>query len=196
MPKIVKIAAILLLVLGIIFLSLPLILIWVISDYERYVWLINEPYPFSHLGSGPLQLRLMALLGFLGLISLAISILLRKNKGVIDKKSITLIAAFFLGIIGLFLVLKPLQSAVVNSFEDCASAGYPVMESYPRQCRTPDGRLFVETVPPDSIVPEKPTDDSDVVCTMDVKQCPDGTYVGRVPPDCEFAPCSGELQIE
>ena len=32
----------------------------------------------------------------------------------------------------------------VNSFYDCIKAGYPVMESYPRQCKTPDGRTFVE----------------------------------------------------
>ena len=28
-----------------------------------------------------------------------------------------------------------------------------------------------------------------VACTMDTKQCPDGSYVGRVPPKCDFAPC-------
>lgn len=28
-----------------------------------------------------------------------------------------------------------------------------------------------------------------VVCTMDAKQCPDGSYVGRVAPNCDFAPC-------
>ena len=28
-----------------------------------------------------------------------------------------------------------------------------------------------------------------VVCTADVKLCPDGSYVSRVPPSCEFAPC-------
>lgn len=38
------------------------------------------------------------------------------------------------------------SKTVINSFEDCATAGYPIMESYPRQCRTPDGRSFVETV--------------------------------------------------
>lgn len=26
-------------------------------------------------------------------------------------------------------------------------------------------------------------------CTADVKRCPDGSYVNRVPPQCEFAPC-------
>ena len=26
-------------------------------------------------------------------------------------------------------------------------------------------------------------------CTMEAKLCPDGSYVGRVPPNCEFAEC-------
>ncbi|MEI6426681.1 MAG: hypothetical protein WCO66_05045 [Candidatus Absconditabacteria bacterium] len=26
-------------------------------------------------------------------------------------------------------------------------------------------------------------------CTMDAKACPDGSYVGRTGPNCEFAPC-------
>lgn len=32
----------------------------------------------------------------------------------------------------------------IRNFEQCAAAGNPVMESYPEQCRTPDGRLFVK----------------------------------------------------
>ncbi len=28
-------------------------------------------------------------------------------------------------------------------------------------------------------------------CTMDVMQCPDGSFVGRTAPFCEFAPCPG-----
>lgn len=35
----------------------------------------------------------------------------------------------------------------INSFEECAAAGYTVMESYPRQCRTPEGVTFVEKIP-------------------------------------------------
>lgn len=31
-----------------------------------------------------------------------------------------------------------------------------------------------------------------VECTMDAKMCPDGSYVGRVGPDCAFAACPGE----
>lgn len=32
-------------------------------------------------------------------------------------------------------------------------------------------------------------DTSGIICTMEAKQCPDGSYVGRVPPSCDFAPC-------
>lgn len=28
-----------------------------------------------------------------------------------------------------------------------------------------------------------------VFCTMEAKQCPDGSYVGRTGPKCKFAPC-------
>lgn len=28
-----------------------------------------------------------------------------------------------------------------------------------------------------------------VACTMEAKQCPDGSYVGRTGPNCAFAPC-------
>lgn len=34
-------------------------------------------------------------------------------------------------------------------------------------------------------------EDNIVACTMDAQMCPDGSYVGRVPPSCEFAPCPG-----
>lgn len=30
-----------------------------------------------------------------------------------------------------------------------------------------------------------------VACTMDAMECPDGSFVGRVPPQCNFAPCPG-----
>ena len=33
-------------------------------------------------------------------------------------------------------------------------------------------------------------EDESVFCTLDAKLCPDGSYVGRVPPNCEFRACS------
>ena len=32
----------------------------------------------------------------------------------------------------------------IGSFKECAEAGYPIMESFPRRCRTEDGRVFTE----------------------------------------------------
>jgi hypothetical protein len=60
----------------------------------------------------------------------------------------------------------------ITNFETCVKAGNPVMESYPRQC-TADGETFTE----------------EILCTADVGTCPDGSYVSRVPPTCEFEPC-------
>jgi hypothetical protein len=33
-------------------------------------------------------------------------------------------------------------------------------------------------------------------CREDAKLCPDGSYVGRVPPDCNFEPCPGEGEFQ
>lgn len=38
------------------------------------------------------------------------------------------------------------EPVTINSFEECAAAGNPIMESYPRQCRA-GGRTFVEEIP-------------------------------------------------
>ncbi len=36
----------------------------------------------------------------------------------------------------------------IRSFEDCVATGLPATESYPRQCRAPDGRVFAEEIEP------------------------------------------------
>ena len=38
------------------------------------------------------------------------------------------------------------QNSQINSFEQCITAGNPAMESYPRQCKTVDGKHFVEQI--------------------------------------------------
>ena len=35
----------------------------------------------------------------------------------------------------------------------------------------------------------KPSNMNPIVCTQDVRMCPDGTYVQRVAPSCDFSPC-------
>ena len=62
----------------ILFVS-PVLLYWFIhGDDQRYIWIINGPYPFSHFGSGPFQLLMVIALLFGGVISLAISFLFSK----------------------------------------------------------------------------------------------------------------------
>jgi len=34
----------------------------------------------------------------------------------------------------------------VKNFDECVKAGYSVIESFPRQCKTPDGKTFVEDI--------------------------------------------------
>lgn len=79
------------------------------------------------------------------------------------------------------LLIKKMPPAI-SSFQECLDAGYPIMESYPRQCNA-DGNNFVE---------ELTDEEQAVFCTMEAKACPDGSYVGRQWPNCEFAACPGE----
>lgn len=58
-----------------------------------------------------------------------------------------LLVVLLAGVITTFYFLKNKQDlSVIKSFDDCVRAGYPVMESYPRQCKTKDGKHFVEKV--------------------------------------------------
>lgn len=35
----------------------------------------------------------------------------------------------------------------MSSFEECLRAGYPVLQTFPRQCRNQNGEVFVEDIP-------------------------------------------------
>lgn len=49
-----------------------------------------------------------------------------------------------------FIVYRPIPVSApiqkISNFEECKNAGYPVMESYPEQCRAPNGDLFVRSI--------------------------------------------------
>lgn len=80
------------------------------------------------------------------------------------------------------------NTVAITNFKECEAAGYPIMESYPRQCRTAAGRLFVEEIRPTGellgtlagVVKVGPT-------------CP----VEREPPDpnCADRPYSGAFKV-
>ena len=48
-------------------------------------------------------------------------------------------------------ILRILPLNEINNFEECIAVGNPAMESFPRQCRTEDGKHFVEVI---SKIPE------------------------------------------
>lgn len=62
----------------------------------------------------------------------------------------------FLGILIIILILAGIlflawkgaekTKVKVSNFEECAAQGYPILESYPRQCKTPDGKTFSEDI--------------------------------------------------
>jgi len=52
-------------------------------------------------------------------------------------------------VVGVLIWNRKKQSQVlanINSFEECAAAGFPIMESYPEQCKTPDNRTFTRQI--------------------------------------------------
>lgn len=74
-----------------------------------------------------------------------------------------------------FVQLFPARGpvAAMTTFEECAAAGNPIMESYPRQCRSADGQLFVENIQTNQV----------------------GTVYAAAP-TCVVAGCSNHLCIE
>ncbi|MDD2494638.1 MAG: hypothetical protein PHE29_05540 [Tissierellia bacterium] len=70
----------LLLGLGFVFIISPAILFWFIhGNNDRYIWIINGPYPFSHFGGGPFQLFVSVGLFIIGIGVIGISMLLKKR---------------------------------------------------------------------------------------------------------------------
>jgi hypothetical protein len=63
-------------------------------------------------------------------------------------KRILFVLFVLLVITGLLVAMDTLGKAAVkdaiDSFEDCAAAGYPIMESYPEQCAVPGGQSFTK----------------------------------------------------
>jgi hypothetical protein len=72
-----------------------------------------------------------------------------------SKKIIIIIIIVILGFIstGFYFIFSrktkepySVTPKVITNFQECVNAGYPIGESYPRQCWTPDGKRFVEEI--------------------------------------------------
>lgn len=65
------------------------------------------------------------------------------------NKRIVLIIIVILVLLALGFVwvnFRKSKPVLVTNFDECIQAGYPVLESYPRQCKTPAGQTFVEDI--------------------------------------------------
>ncbi|MCK9187364.1 MAG: hypothetical protein M0P05_02415 [Candidatus Colwellbacteria bacterium] len=76
------------------------------------------------------------------------------------KKAIIFIVVIIILIIAGFFILnsyiyneKQAENIdqTISSYEDCVSAGYPSLESYPEQCVTADGKHFIRILPEEEI---------------------------------------------
>ena len=77
-----------------------------------------------------------------------------------------------------------LQPQVVGDATITLSAVIPA-QKYSKQTVEPSDYRFIFTVVPKVAAPPS----GGKACTMEAKLCPDGSAVGRVGPNCEFAPC-------
>lgn len=68
------------------------------------------------------------------------------------KKTIIGIIVLIIIALGLWYAWNNYQTTpvpvkeTITSFEECAAAGYPIMESYPEKCQTESGQLFVRDI--------------------------------------------------
>ncbi len=61
-----------------------------------------------------------------------------------------------------------------ENFQECLDSGYPVREVFHKECITPWGEIFIQ----------------EIKCPLEAKKCPDGTWVTRSPPSCDFLECT------
>ncbi len=66
--------------LGIITTISPIFLYWFIhGNYDRYIWIINGPYPFNGFGGGSFQLLMYSGLLITGILLIAISLIVKRK---------------------------------------------------------------------------------------------------------------------
>lgn len=64
------------------------------------------------------------------------------------KRSLLMIILMLVAlVVGIRIAIRKQSPPEVRNFSECAAAGYPIAESYPEQCRTPDGRVFFREIP-------------------------------------------------
>ncbi len=84
----------------------------------------------------------------------------------------------------------PDGSTVARTGPKCEFTACPPVKT------TPKPPVIETPETPDGSSQDKTKDNEVVFCTMEAKMCPDGSYVGRIGPDCEFAACPADPKDE
>ncbi len=73
----------------------------------------------------------------------------RKQTRITTLIALAIVLAIIAGLLlSLSNIAKQQRMYAIATYEECKNAGYPVMESYPEQCATPDGRTFLNDEQP------------------------------------------------
>jgi len=65
------------------------------------------------------------------------------------KYLLSIFVLAFMLFVAWFWQQNAVHKPIVRNFQECAAAGYPVMESYPRQCKAPGTQFYVEQLIPE-----------------------------------------------
>lgn len=92
-------------------------------------------------------------------------------------------------------IIENKDEIVVNSFDSCVLAKYPIQESYPRRCTLPDGTVFTEEVKTIEyeIILETPKPNSTVSSPIKIKGEADGSWFFEASFTADLVDSKGEV---
>lgn len=90
-------------------------------------------------------------------------------------------------VVDAFIIMRQ-EAEQVTNFDECVEASFPVQESYPARCITPDGRTFTQPAPKNrNTIPICVDRCGDGICQEVVclaAGCPCPETAGSCPQDC------------
>lgn len=109
-----------------------------------------------------------------------------------NKNTLLIVALLILLGGGVALSMKGQnQNSTIDSFDECVEAGYPVMESYPAKCATPDGQTFTQII--DEPIAESWGSIYGIVMFGPV--CPGPIYEDQSDSKCDDKPYAGAFAL-
>jgi hypothetical protein len=89
----------------------------------------------------------------------------------------------------------PDGSTVVRTGSSCTFMPCP-NDNLPDRPGIKEEPFIVPVSPPAVPSTKTPPTKKEVMCTQDAKMCSDGSFVGRVAPSCDYAPCPDDLELD